>query len=61
MTLSVEKALMLFNRGKKPNAIKLIFSPFIRFIKSYFIKLGFLDGIDGLCQSWVPGMLCFSF
>jgi len=46
-----EKALMLFRKGKKPQVIKFIFSPVIRFIKSYFFKLGFLDGIDGLIMS----------
>jgi len=46
-----EKALMLFKTGKKPQVIKLIFSPIIRFIKSYFFKLGCLDGIDGLIMS----------
>ena len=46
-----EKALMLFKSGKKPQVMKLIFSPIIRFIKSYFIKLGFLDGVNGLIMS----------
>jgi len=43
-----EKALMLYRMGKKPQVIKLIFSPIFRFIKSYIIKLGFLDGVDGI-------------
>jgi hypothetical protein len=46
-----EKAQMLFERGTKPQVIKLVFSPPIRFVKSYFIKLGFLDGVDGLVMS----------
>ena len=46
-----EKALMLYRSGKKPQVIKLIFSPIIRFIKSYFIKRGFMDGGDGLVMS----------
>lgn len=46
-----EKALMLYERGKRPNAIKLLFSPLLRFIKSYFFKRGFLDGVDGLVMS----------
>lgn len=46
-----EKALMLFKNGKKPQVLKLVFSPVIRFIKSYFIKLGCLDGTDGLIMS----------
>ncbi len=46
-----EKALMLYERGKRPNAMKLLFSPLFRFIKSYFFKRGFLDGMDGLVMS----------
>jgi len=46
-----EKALMLYRLGRKPQSIKLVFSPIIRFFKSYFFKLGFLDGIDGLVLS----------
>jgi len=46
-----EKALMLYRSGKKPKVIKLIFSPIIRFIKSYFFKRGFMDGVDGLVMS----------
>lgn len=33
--------------GKKVSMIKVIFSPFFDFIKTYFFKLGFLDGIAG--------------
>lgn len=33
--------------GKKVSMIKIIFSPFFDFIKTYFFKLGFLDGIAG--------------
>lgn len=33
--------------GKKPSLFKIIISPFYTFIKTYFIKLGFLDGIIG--------------
>ena len=46
-----EKALMLYRAGEKPKVIKLIFSPFFRFIKSYFFKRGFMDGADGLVMS----------
>jgi glycosyltransferase involved in cell wall biosynthesis len=36
-----------FKNGKKPSYARLIFSPFIKFIKSYFIQAGFLDGHYG--------------
>lgn len=37
----------LFEKGKKPSVFKIIFSPFIRFLKDYFLRLGFLDGAFG--------------
>ncbi|AZA53956.1 glycosyltransferase family 2 protein [Chryseobacterium sp. G0201] len=33
--------------GKKPSIFKIIVSPLYTFIKTYFLKLGFLDGIIG--------------
>ncbi|MBI2259138.1 MAG: glycosyltransferase family 2 protein [Flavobacteriia bacterium] len=36
-----------FKRGKKATLIITVFSPIIKFIKDYFIKLGFLDGATG--------------
>lgn len=43
----------LFNRGYKPSAIKLYISPIAKFIESYFLKLGFLDGKYGfeICKN----------
>ena len=40
-------AKALFEKGKKSNLLKILISPVIKFIKSYFIKLGFLDGFSG--------------
>lgn len=36
-----------FTKGKKATVFHLIFSPLIKFIQSYFLKLGFLDGKYG--------------
>lgn len=36
-----------FKRGKKAPLFVLFFSPIVKFIKDYFIKLGFLDGHTG--------------
>ena len=36
-----------FENGKKAPIYKIVFSPIIKFIKSYFIQLGFLDGKIG--------------
>ncbi|MFM7769971.1 MAG: glycosyltransferase family 2 protein [Bacteroidota bacterium] len=37
----------LFLRGKKSYLLKRIFSPIIKFITDYFLRLGFLDGKAG--------------
>jgi len=40
-------AQQLFQDGKKATFIKLWIAPIARFFRTYFIKLGFLDGIAG--------------
>lgn len=42
------QADQLVQQGKSVGIAKLLFSPLIRFIKFYFIRRGFLDGIPGL-------------
>jgi len=37
----------MYKNGKRSNLFKIIFKPFYQFIKSYFIRLGFLDGLVG--------------
>jgi len=37
----------LFETGKKASKLKLLFNPWLKFNKMYFIKLGFLDGMAG--------------
>jgi len=37
----------MYDNGKRSNAAKIIFKPMYQFIKSYFIRLGFLDGLVG--------------
>jgi glycosyltransferase involved in cell wall biosynthesis len=44
-TLAAEAALA---RGKRATVAHLLLSPLIRFIKFYFVRLGFLDGRPGL-------------
>lgn len=41
-------AMALYEEGKKGNFIKILFSPIIKFLRDYFLKLGFLDGYYGL-------------
>jgi glycosyltransferase involved in cell wall biosynthesis len=40
-------ALDYFNKGKKPTILKIIISPLIKFLKSYILQAGFLDGYYG--------------
>lgn len=37
----------MYANGKRSNALKIIFKPIYQFIKSYIIRLGFLDGLVG--------------
>lgn len=37
-----------FDEGKKSNIFKIVMSPISRFVSSYFLNLGFLDGKEGL-------------
>lgn len=38
----------LYNRGSKAGVINLFFRPIWRFFRMYVVRLGFLDGIEGL-------------
>lgn len=40
-------AALAVDKGKKAAMLKIIFSPWVKFIRDYFIKLGFLDGYYG--------------
>ena len=42
------QAEALHARGQQASLAKLLLSPLLRFIKFYFFRLGFLDGIPGL-------------
>jgi glycosyltransferase involved in cell wall biosynthesis len=41
-------ARQLYDRGQTAGALKLVFSPIVRFLKFYVLRLGFLDGVPGL-------------
>ncbi|MBS1509609.1 MAG: glycosyltransferase family 2 protein [Bacteroidetes bacterium] len=47
-TLSSIAAHSLYINGIKKNSLKIFFSPLWAFINGYFLRLGFLDGYDGL-------------
>ena len=42
-----------FQRGKKAPFYKIWFGPFVKFIQSYFFRLGFLDGKTGFTICWL--------
>ena len=44
-TLAARQA---FEQGRGANVLHLLFSPVVRFIKFYVMRLGFLDGLPGL-------------
>ena len=44
-TLAARQA---FEQGRGANVLHLLFSPLVRFIKFYLMRLGFLDGLPGL-------------
>jgi hypothetical protein len=41
-------AQTLHEQGRTADVVELVFSPVVRFIKFYFLRLGFLDGVPGL-------------
>lgn len=42
------QAAVLHQRGKRASLLQLLFSPLLRFVKFYFIRRGFMDGVPGL-------------
>jgi hypothetical protein len=42
------QAQVLYRNGTHASAVKLVFSPLVRFAKFYMLRGGFLDGIPGL-------------
>jgi glycosyltransferase involved in cell wall biosynthesis len=42
-----------YARGKRASSLKLVFSPAWRFWRGYFLRLGFLDGWQGLVYAYV--------
>lgn len=45
---TTEGALEYYKRGKKCNIFQLTINPIFKFLRMYFIRLGFLDGKEGL-------------
>ena len=43
----------MHRRGRRATIGHLVFNPFWRFFRGYFLRLGFLDGWRGLIYAWV--------
>lgn len=48
-----------FRKGKKAPVYKILFAPAVKFIQSYFFKLGFLDGKEGFTISKLSAAATF--
>ncbi len=56
---STIRANELYLKNKKTNVFEIIFYPFFKFIQTYFIYLGFLDGAVGFVYSFMMSFHSF--
>ncbi len=52
-------AMEAFQKGKQAGIFKIIFSPILKFIRDYIIKLGFLDGYPGFLVCKISAFASF--
>jgi len=52
-TLGAEEYL---KRGKKASFFNIVINPFFKFVRMYILRLGFLDGLEGLIIAIFSGM-----
>lgn len=45
-------ARQMFEKGRRTSPVAMIFAGWIAFVRTYFIKLGFLDGFPGFCIAY---------
>ena len=45
-----------YRKGKKASVFQIAFNPLYKFIKMYIIRLGFLDGVEGLMIACASAM-----
>lgn len=53
-------ARKMFDEGRRTSPIKAVFSAWFAFVRSYFLKLGFLDGFAGFCIAYFAAHNTFS-
>ena len=49
-----------YERGGRASGVELLLSPLVRFVKFYFFRLGFLDGLPGLVHTSIGCMNSFT-
>jgi len=54
------QAESMYAAGRRANVLQLVISPFLRFIKYYLLRLGFLDGVPGLVHITIGCMNSFN-
>lgn len=54
------QAERLHAAGRKSSTARMLFAPIARFLKFYFIRLGFLDGLPGLVHIAIGCMNSFN-
>jgi hypothetical protein len=52
-------AQQLYAQGRRAGMLELLLSPHVRFVKFYFLRLGFLDGVPGFVHIVVGCMNSF--
>ena len=52
-------AQQLFDQGKRINAFKPVLNGLVAFIRCYFFKRGFLNGVDGLSIAMIQSFLSY--
>jgi glycosyltransferase involved in cell wall biosynthesis len=52
-------AKSLFQKGKRSSLFLIVFSPIFKFLRDYFFKLGFLDGILGFKICYISALVNF--
>ena len=45
-------ARQMFEKGRRTSPIAIVFTGWVAFVQTYFIKLGFLDGFPGFCIAY---------
>jgi glycosyltransferase involved in cell wall biosynthesis len=53
-------AQKMLDEGRRTSLLKAVFSAWFTFVRSYFLKLGFLDGFPGFCIAYFAAHNTFS-